>query len=99
VGSELLNGGCFDSVAALIGEGDLAEGLKGWINHAETIASNLPPSLAFATSTSVDEFQNALDSGELTALTTNCRDILTQASGAGICTCGSGDNGPPIPIS
>jgi len=77
----------------------LAEGLKGWINHSETIASNLPPSFAFVTSTSVDEFANApLDSGELFQLTNNCRLNVAQASGAGVCTCGSGDNGSGVPI-
>jgi len=80
--------------AASLTATSLAEGLSGWMNHAETIASNLPPSFAFVTSTSVDEFANApLDSGELTELTTNCDSIFTQGSGAGICTCGSGDNG------
>jgi hypothetical protein len=75
----------------------LAEGLKGWINHAEMIASNLPPSFAFVTSTSVEEFASApLDSGELSELTTNCNAIMSQGSGAGICTCGSGDNGPVV---
>jgi len=75
---------------------NLAEGLKAYTNHAEKIATNLPPSFGFVTSTSVDEFQNApLDSGELLQLTTNCRSIQNQASGAGICTCGSGDNGIP----
>jgi hypothetical protein len=64
----------------------LAEGLEGWTNHAETIASNLPPSFAFVTSTSVDEFANApLDSGELSQLTSNCAHLVDQASGAGIC--------------
>jgi len=71
----------------------LAEGLKAWINHAETIATNLPP-FGFTTSTSVEEFENApLDSGELTELISNCHQIFAQASGAGICTCGKGDSG------
>jgi len=70
---------------------NLAEGLKGWINHAEKIATNLPPSFAFVTSTSVERFTGVpLDSGELTELTSNCASIVHQASGAGICSCGSG---------
>jgi len=77
---------------------NLAQGLKGWINHAETIASNLPPSFAFVTNTSVEELANAaLDSSELNQLTTNCNAIVNQGSGAGICTCGSGENPPPPP--
>jgi len=79
-----------------IGGFRLAEGLKGWISHAEAIASNLPPSFAFVTSTSVDELANApLDSSELIELTTNCAANVRQASGAGICTRGSGENVPP----
>jgi len=70
---------------------NLAEGLKGWINHAEKIATNLPPTFAFVTSTSVERFAGApLDSGELSELTSNCAAIVHQASGAGICSCGVG---------
>jgi hypothetical protein len=77
---------------------NLAQGLKGWINRAETIASNLPPGFAFVTNTSVEEFASApLDSSELKQLVTNCNAIVSQASGAGICTRGSGENPPPPP--
>jgi len=93
VGSETFFGTCFSKIAAELDPGGLAEGLKAWINHAETIATNLPP-FGFTTSTSVDEFANApLDVGELEELTINCRQLFAQASGAGVCTCGSGDNG------
>jgi len=77
--------------AATLSAAKLAQGLKGWINHAEKIATNLPPSFAFVTSTSVEEFATApLDSGELAELTNNCNAIFKQASGAGICSCGAG---------
>jgi len=77
--------------AATLTAVNLAEGLKGWINHAEKIATNLPPSFAFVTSTSVERFTGVpLDSGELTELTSNCAAIVHQASGAGICSCGVG---------
>jgi len=72
--------------AAEIGPGDLAQGLEGWINHTEKIATNLPPSFGFVTSTSVDEFAIApLDLGELLQLTTNCGHLVHQGSGAGVC--------------
>jgi len=83
---------CFTSpffggvTAADLTPADLAADLKGWSSHAESIASNLPPSFAFVTSTSVDEFANApLDSGELSELTLNCKHLVVQGSGAGIC--------------
>jgi hypothetical protein len=77
--------------AGFLTAASLAEGLKGWMNHAETIASNLPPSFAFVTSTSVEEFKDAeLDSGELTELVSNCNHLIEQGSGAGICSCGQG---------
>jgi len=77
--------------AATLTAANLAEGLKGWINHAEKIATNLPPSFAFVTSTSLERLAGApLDSGELTELTSNCAAIVHQASGAGICSCGVG---------
>jgi len=77
--------------AASLIAANLAEGLKGWINHAEKIATNRPPSFAFVTSTSVERFAGApLDSGELRELTSNCASIVRQASGAGICSCGVG---------
>jgi hypothetical protein len=80
------------TTAAFVTRGLLTEGLKAWTNHAETIASNLPPSFGFVTSTSVDEFQNApLDSGELNALVSDCAFIVDEASGAGVCSCGIGD--------
>jgi hypothetical protein len=72
--------------AAEIGPGDLAQGLEGWINHTEKIATNLPPSFGFVTSTSVDEFANApLDLGELLQLTTNRSHLVHEGSGAGVC--------------
>jgi hypothetical protein len=77
--------------AASLTAANLAEGLKGWMNHAETIATNLPPSFAFVTSTSVEEFKDAeLDSGELAELLFNCNHLIAQGSGAGICSCGQG---------
>jgi len=84
--------------AAQIAPVDLAQGLKATINHAEAIATNLPPSFAFVISTSVDKFQNApLDSGELSELTTNCGQLVSQASGAGICSYGAGTLGAAAP--
>jgi len=80
---------CSFDQASLLNGPLLAEGLKGTMNHAETIASNLPPSFAFVTSTSVDEFKAApLDLGELRTLVTNCGQLFKQGSGAGICNCG-----------
>jgi hypothetical protein len=52
-----------DVTAGTLTAANLAEGLKGWINHAEKIATSLPPSFAFVTSTSVERFTGApLDS-------------------------------------
>jgi len=84
--------GSAHTTAADLVSSELTEGLQAWTNHAETIASNLPPSFAFVTSTSVDEFQNApLDSAELNALRSDCAFIVDEASGAGVCSCGVGD--------
>jgi len=81
-----------------------ASGLRAWINHSDSIASNNPhfdPPYGFVTSTSVTDFARAtLDSGEIRnpigGLTTTCLNIELHASGRGICSCGVGDTpGPP----
>ena len=84
--------------AAFLGPNNLAEGLGASLGHTETIASNLPPSFGFVTSTSVDEFANApIDNAEVSSLTFFCTALFFGGSGAGICTCGSGENVPVLP--
>jgi len=77
----------------------LAQGLKAWINHTETMASNqagFKPAFGFVTSTSVEEFKESpIDSGELEFLEQGCFDINAADQGGtnnvGICKCGLGD--------
>jgi len=83
------------------------QGLRAWISHTESIASNNPhfdPPFGFVTSTSVIEFAPALlDEGEAIGPTAGlapvCLNIELHASGRGICTCGVGDTPrPPVPF-
>jgi len=96
------NGECNNSPTRTTAAGhffDVAAGLHEWLNHTETMASNqasFKPSFGFITSTSVDEFANAvLDSGELFNLEGGCAAIndanLHASEAIGICQCGLGD--------
>ena len=93
-------GACSNSFTATTAAGPytIAGGLHEWINHTESLYSNLGP---IVTSTSVDEFTNAvLDSGELAYLQDGCKAIdEANAAGSqtvGICSCGPP---PPPPIA
>ena len=98
-------GACINSCTATTAAGPytIAGGLHEWINHTETMASNQksfkPTPYGFITSTSVDEFTNAvLDSGELANLRAGCHAIDEANSHAsecvGICQCAAP---PPTP--
>jgi len=84
----------------------VAGGLKAYINHTETMASNqggFSPPFGFITSTSVDEFAGSpLDSGELAFLQKGCTDINHADRGGsqavGICSC-TPPPPPPPPTS
>ena len=102
VGSSIGATGCSNSATATTAAGRylLAGGLHEWINHTETMASNQasfkPTPFGFITSTSVEEFTNAvLDSGELANLQAGCAAInsanLHASEAIGICSCGKGD--------
>ena len=82
---------CTGSTAA--GPYTIAGGLHEWINHTESVYSQLGP---ITSGTSVDEFTNAgLDSGELNYLQSKCAAItggnVAGSECAGICDCGKGD--------
>jgi len=88
------------STSACSGEVTALGGLKAWISHAETIATNLPPSFGFTTSTSVDEVPSVpIDIDEATRVGTFCEFARTQGSGAGICDCGTGAEAASAPQS
>ena len=82
--------GCFATTAA--GPYTIAGGLHEWINHTESVYSQLGP---ITSGTSVEEFTNAaLDSGELNYLQSKCAAItggnVAGSECAGICDCGKG---------
>ena len=82
---------CTTSTAA--GPYTIAGGLHEWINHTESVYSQLGP---ITSGTSVEEFTNAaLDSGELNYLQGKCAAItggnVAGSMCAGICDCGKGD--------
>jgi len=64
--------------------------LRAWLNHTESIFT--PPS-SFTMTTSVEKFADAtLDITELCNLETSCGFLVADASGAGTCSCGTGDS-------
>jgi len=66
--------------------------LRAWLNHTESLVSAVV-SAAPIVSTSVTEFKGAyLDSVHETDLENTCGFLLTGASGAGVCNCGTGDS-------
>ena len=90
-------GGCSNSPVATTAAGvtpvgttfTIAGGLHEWLNHTETMYSNMGP---LTSSTSVEEFTNAsLDTGELGFLQAGCKAINgANKSGSmaiGICKC------------
>jgi len=94
--------GCSNSATATTAAGPyrIAGGLHEWINHTESMASNQasfkPTPFGFITSTSVEEFTNAvLDVGERANLQGGCAAInaanLHASEAIGICSCGKGD--------
>jgi hypothetical protein len=82
--------GCFATTAQ--GPYTIAGGLHEWINHTESVYSELGP---ITSGVSVEEFTNAgLDSGELNYLQSKCAAItggnVAGSECAGICDCGKG---------
>jgi len=68
-------------------------GLKAWLNHTESMFNVTAASAPPIVSTSVEEFAGAgLDSTHLTDLENTCGFLLTNGSGAGVCSCGVGDS-------
>jgi len=78
----------------IVSSGRFANGLKAWLNHAETMASNNPdfqPPFGFVTSTAVEQFGPApLDPFEICNLSQQCSSLELHASARGICKCGVG---------
>jgi len=91
---------CIGTTTVCSGDCIVEKGLLAWISHAETIASNLPPSFGFTTSTSVDEVPSVpIDFGEIEHLVQDCNFAQTQGSGAGICDCGASAEAASAPQS
>jgi hypothetical protein len=97
---------CFGAQEAASGAFLGADGLRVWLNHTETMASNQPgfkPPFGFITSTSVEHAASVrLDLGEGLKLVSECN-ALVQASSAGItagiCNCGTGEDPKAGPVS
>jgi hypothetical protein len=93
IGSSQDNSACINGfTAGTLRPGDLSSGLRAWINHTETMASNQAPDFKFITSTSSLELRPvAIDDGEgSTVIATECFFAQFFGSGAGICSCGVG---------
>lgn len=100
IGSSAPPSDCVGAVEAGSGAHNGSDGLKVWLNHAETIASNRPPSFSFVTSTSVTEATSVpLDEVEAAVLISVCNFAEVEGSGHGICNCGTGENLTAIPSS
>jgi len=67
-------------------------GLRLWMSHTEGNVAT-PPTASLTTGVSIEEFATApLDSTHLNSLEGACGFLLTNGSGRGVCTCGSGDS-------
>jgi len=67
-------------------------GLRLWMSHTEGNVAQ-PPTASVTQGVSVEEFATApLDSRHLSSLQGSCGFLLTNGSGRGVCSCGSGDS-------
>ena len=68
-------------------------GLHAWITHDELAQPGGIPNASSVQGTSVDDFQDSpLESAHVTALGNLCNELVSNGSGAGVCTCGTGEN-------